>query len=129
MTSQGERTELLDNLAGRSEGWRMRLRIRVIAVWLALALAVFNSLAVAAGFALISARSAENCSRLHVLTRAGLMILDSPGNLREALKEGTLTQAEYDEAIAQIHRFDPLRKHNLEIWRSADCPTPKVRLR
>ena len=63
----------------------------------------------------------DNCDSIHKLVTAGSNILDSPKNLKDAYEDRAITYEQYREALAQVHRFDPLRERNLRIWRSADC--------
>lgn len=63
----------------------------------------------------------NNCESIHRIVEAGNKILDSPTNMTRAYKRGLITKPEYEQALAQIHRFDPLREDNVRVWRSADC--------
>jgi hypothetical protein len=69
----------------------------------------------------IGTRVNNNCESIHRVVQAGVRILNTPANLRRAYAAGKITTAEYRASLAQIHRFDPLRRQNVADWRKADC--------
>lgn len=144
MTSE-ERSELIRKIREPDRREHRRIRASTIA-WLAFFLSLGNSLAVGYAVTANSHRAAENrqrgmetrrlalenrdladelCSRVHKINVAGLRILDSPGNLAKAFQAGKISKRDYEQALAQIQRFDPLRLDNLRTWRAGDCrPSP-----
>lgn len=63
----------------------------------------------------------KNCESIHRVVESGVRILNTPANLSRAYAAGKITAAEYRASLAQIHRFDPLRRQNVADWRKADC--------
>jgi hypothetical protein len=63
----------------------------------------------------------NNCKSVHKIVAAGSRILDAERSLKDARRLGLVTQRQYDEQLARIRAFRPYQKHNLAIWRSADC--------
>jgi hypothetical protein len=63
----------------------------------------------------------SNCDRIHRIVVAGERILDTPETLRDAYHSGRISRRVYQDALAQIRLYDPVRERNLAIWRSADC--------
>lgn len=99
---------------GLSRGWRIAVAAAILLSSLALLLAVVL-------FVVQNGQTTENCRKIHRLNVAGDRILDTPRNLRVALDKHQLTPEEYSAALHQVLQFDPLRRQNVRLWRSADC--------
>lgn len=85
------------------------------------ALVVFAIVAFPTAAYRVGTRVNNNCESIHRVVQAGVRILNTPANLSRAYAAGKITTAEYRASLAQIHRFDPLRRQNVADWRKADC--------
>jgi len=54
------------------------------------------------------------CERQHLIVSVGAKLIYNPGQLKSYLDDGTITRAQYEQAVRNM-------RHNLETWRSADC--------
>ena len=95
----------------------LRIAVTVLCVMCGVNIALFAFYVVPK----LTAATQRNCERIHRLNVAGDRILDTPTNLREALDRRQITSEEYAAALHQVLMFDPLRRQNVRLWRSADC--------